>query len=117
VREDRPTLDARLMDGKAPDVLIYSHSNDFDRSIPLFRVPNRQVFVASSLEKIEEYSLVMIEGGGSMMEATSKISNWYLSYVAPCIGGGKTNIGAITEAFEVLSAKISDNILLWMRKK
>lgn len=117
VREDRPTLDARLINGKAPDVLIYSRTNNFDLSIPLFGVPNRKVFVASSLEKIQEYSLVMIEGGGSMMNATSEISNWHLSYISLCIGGGETNIGVATEAFEVLSAKITDNILLWMRKK
>ena len=117
VREDRPTLDARLIHGNAPDVLIYSRTNDFDTSIPLFGVPNRKVFITPSLEKIQEYSLVMIEGGGSMMEATCEISDWYLSYIAPCIGGGKENIGVFTEAFEVLSAKITDNILLWMRKK
>ena len=32
VRTDRPTLDARLIEGKAPDVLIYSHSDEFDRT-------------------------------------------------------------------------------------
>jgi len=117
VREDRPTLDARLTNGRAPDVLIYSRKNDFDPSIPLFSIPNRQVFIESSLEKIEKYSLVMIEGGGSMMEATSEICDWYLCYIAPCIGGGNANMGEVTEAFEVLSAKINDNILLWMRKK
>ena len=117
VREDRPTLDARLTNGRAPDVLIYSRKNDFDPSIPLFGIPNRQVFVESSLEKIHEYSLVMIEGGGLMMEATCEICDWYLSYIAPSIGGGNVNMGTATEAFEVLSAKISDNILLWMRKK
>jgi len=117
VREDRPTLDARLTNGRAPDVLIYSRKNDFDPAIPLFNIPNRQVFIEPSFEKIQKYSLVMVEGGGSMMEATYEICDWYLCYVAPCIGGGNANMGAVTEAFEVVSAKISDNILLWMRKK
>jgi len=39
VRVDRPTLDARLCEGKAPDVLIYSKTKEFDRNIPLFQVP------------------------------------------------------------------------------
>lgn len=117
VRHDRPTLDARLVAGRAPDVLIYSHQNDFDRSIPLFSVPNRNVFVESSLEKINGYRLVMIEGGAGMMEAASKVINWYLSYIAPKIGGGSQTLGIIQEDFEVMNAKITDNIILWMKKK
>ncbi|MEA1916806.1 MAG: bifunctional diaminohydroxyphosphoribosylaminopyrimidine deaminase/5-amino-6-(5-phosphoribosylamino)uracil reductase RibD, partial [Campylobacterota bacterium] len=38
VRVDRPTLDARVIDGKAPDILIYSKSHDFDEDIPLFKI-------------------------------------------------------------------------------
>ena len=117
VRHDRPTLDARLVEGKAPDVLIYSHDKDFDTSIPLFSIPNRRVFIEPSLEKIQEYSLVMIEGGASMLEATEDVCEWYSCYIAPIIGGGSVSMGAVTESFEVLHAKISDNILLWMRKK
>lgn len=117
VRADRPTLDARLVDGKAPDVLIYSREAHFDRTIPLFNVPDREVFIESSLTRINRYSLVMIEGGGSMLEASRDVCDWYLSYIAPKIGGGTQTMGTVQEDFEVLSAKISDNIILWMKKK
>jgi diaminohydroxyphosphoribosylaminopyrimidine deaminase/5-amino-6-(5-phosphoribosylamino)uracil reductase len=117
VRTDRPTLDARLVEGKAPDILIYSHSDKFDRTIPLFNVPNRQVFIASDFEQIRHYRLVMIEGGAGMFEASRDVCDWYLSYIAPKIGGGSQSLGAIQEDFEVLSAKITDNIILWMKKK
>ena len=117
VRKDRPTLDARLVNGKAPDVLIYSQNTDFDTTIALFRVPNRQVFIEATFERIKEYRLVMIEGGAGMLEATRDVSDWYLSYIAPKIGGGTQTLGSVTEDFEVLSAKITDNIVLWMKKK
>ncbi|MDD3598074.1 bifunctional diaminohydroxyphosphoribosylaminopyrimidine deaminase/5-amino-6-(5-phosphoribosylamino)uracil reductase RibD [Sulfuricurvum sp.] len=117
VRCDRPTLDARLVGGKAPDVLIYSHADTFDRTIPLFHVPDRNVFIDSSFEKLRGYSLVMIEGGGAMMEATAEFCDWYLCYIAPKIGKGSQTLGAVTEEFEVLHAKITDNIILWMKKK
>ncbi|MGZ8547544.1 MAG: bifunctional diaminohydroxyphosphoribosylaminopyrimidine deaminase/5-amino-6-(5-phosphoribosylamino)uracil reductase RibD [Sulfuricurvum sp.] len=117
VRLDRPTLDSRLVGGKAPDVLIYSRSSHFDTSIPLFGIANRKVAIASSLEKIKEYSLVMIEGGTGMMNASCEVCDWYLSYIAPKIGGGSQTLGSIQEDFEVLHAKITDNIILWMRKK
>lgn len=115
VRTDRPTLDARLAGGRAPDILIYSHGDDFDRTIPLFSIPDRQVFIEPSLERIDNYRLVMIEGGGSMMEACRDVCDWYLSYIAPKIGGGRLSMGSITEDFEVVHAKISDDIVLWMK--
>ena len=117
VRIDRPTLDARLVNGKAPDVLIYSKTSDFDRDIPLFNVANREVFIASNFEKISEYKLVMIEGGTAMMEAYSEVCDWYLSYIAPKIGGGSQTLGVNQEDFEVVHAKIHEDIILWMKKK
>jgi diaminohydroxyphosphoribosylaminopyrimidine deaminase/5-amino-6-(5-phosphoribosylamino)uracil reductase len=106
-----------MVNGKAPDVLIYSHGDNFDRSIALFGVPNRSVFVESSLQRIHNYSLVMIEGGASMLHAVREVCNWYVCYIAPKIGHGSVSIGAVQEDFEVMHAKIDDNILLWMRKK
>lgn len=117
VRMDRPTLDARLVNGKAPDVLIYSHTKDFDESIPLFGIENREVFIESTLDKVHSYSLVMIEGGAFMMEATHDICDWYVSYIAPKIGGGMSTIGHNQVNFEVMSAKIQEDIILWMKKK
>lgn len=117
VRHDRPMLDARLVNGKAPDVLIYTQMGEFDTTIPLFSVPNRQVFIASDLERIKEYRLVMIEGGVGMFEASRDVCDCYLSYIAPKIGGGTQTLGVIQEDFEVLHAKITDNIILWMKKK
>lgn len=117
VRTDRPTLDARLVNGKAPDVLIYSRETAFDQSIPLFAVKNRRVFIEDSLDRIHDYSLVMIEGGALMMEATRDVCDWYLSYIAPKFGGGKLTIGAEKVDFEVMSAKIREDIILWMKKK
>ncbi|MDD5717032.1 MAG: bifunctional diaminohydroxyphosphoribosylaminopyrimidine deaminase/5-amino-6-(5-phosphoribosylamino)uracil reductase RibD [Sulfuricurvum sp.] len=116
VRTDRPVLDARLVSGKAPDVLIYTHDEDLDRSIPLFNVPDRNVYIESSLERIGNYALVMIEGGAAMLEATKGLTDWYLSYIAPRVGGGTRSLGTVTEEFEVLHAKIEGDILLWMKK-
>jgi diaminohydroxyphosphoribosylaminopyrimidine deaminase/5-amino-6-(5-phosphoribosylamino)uracil reductase len=117
VRTDRPTLDSRMVNGKAPDVLIYSRQCDFDKSIPLFKVRDRQVFIESTLAKIHEYSLIMIEGGGTMMEATREICDWYVCYIAPKLGDGLATMGHKQEDFEVMSAKIQEDIVLWMKKK
>jgi len=117
VRTDRPTLDSRMVNGKAPDVLIYSRQCDFDKSIPLFEVRDRQVFIESTLDKIQGYSLIMIEGGGAMMEATVEICDWYLCYIAPKLGAGVATMGHKQEDFEVMSAKIQEDVILWMKRK
>lgn len=117
VRTDRPTLDARMVNGRAPDVLIYSRETNFDTSIPLFDVAHRRVFIESTLERVRGYSLVMIEGGAAMMEATREVCDWYVCYIAPKVGGGLNSIGHKQEDFEVMNAKIHEDIILWMKRK
>lgn len=67
VRKDRPTLDARLVNGKAPDICILSKHplNKFDKSIPLFSVPNRQIY--SQIP--QRAKLIMYEGGNTFLQA------------------------------------------------
>ncbi len=68
VRIDRPTLDSRFaISGKSPDVLIYSKEKDFDRTIPLFSVPNRTVTIGDNLENIDA-KFSMVEGGWKLLE-------------------------------------------------
>ncbi len=117
VRVDRPTLDARLVGGKAPDVLILSNQKEFDRTIPLFGVEGRKVFIEPSLERVREYGCVMVEGGESMLEATKELTHLYLAFVAPKFApeGG---FGNIKEEFFILhTQKSGEDILLWMERK
>ncbi len=83
VRTDRPILDARLVGGRPPDILIYSKKKRFAKKIPLFGIEGRHVYIEDSLEKISQYSFVMIEGGEGMMKATKRVVDWYLQFIAP----------------------------------
>lgn len=83
VRTDRPTLDARFVGGKAPDVLIYSHQTSFDVAIPLFSVPHRNVAVASNLEPLGAYKMVMVEGGQGLLNALQEQISWFLIFRSP----------------------------------
>ncbi|WP_345984910.1 bifunctional diaminohydroxyphosphoribosylaminopyrimidine deaminase/5-amino-6-(5-phosphoribosylamino)uracil reductase RibD [Sulfurimonas sp. HSL-1656] len=87
VRTDRPTLDARMVAGKAPDILILSKRDDFDRTIPLFSVPGRKVMIAADLTVIDRYRNVLVEGGPGMFEAVQSRCDMYLCFVAPSSGG------------------------------
>ena len=115
VRSDHPTLDARLVEGKAPDILIYSHKDNFDREIPLFKVPNRKVTISNNIsEVIDGYKFIMIEGGSGMLEATKDIVTHYLIYQAPKLRVGKTIENEID--LEYLNIQTSHDLTIWAKK-
>ena len=67
IRTDKPTLDTRFIEnGKNPDVLIYSKHKNFDKTIPLFNVPNRKVYISDNLDIVKNYKFIMIEGGENL---------------------------------------------------
>ena len=106
VRVDRPTLDARLVDGKAPDILIYSTQKNFDRDIALFKVKNRKVIISDDLSIIHNYKNIMIEGTQKMFELTKYLVNYHLCYL---------HLG---DKFKILNTKKEDeDIIMWMKNK
>ncbi|HIF9960153.1 TPA: bifunctional diaminohydroxyphosphoribosylaminopyrimidine deaminase/5-amino-6-(5-phosphoribosylamino)uracil reductase RibD [Campylobacter coli] len=66
IRKDRPILDARLCKGKAPDLCILSHQSleNFDKSIPLFNVPHRQIYAQIP----NKAKFLMYEGGENFLK-------------------------------------------------
>lgn len=117
VRIDRPTLDARLVDGKAPDILIFSREKDFDTTIPLFNVPNRKVYIQSDFSKLDDYKNIMIEGTSSMYELSQEYVDYFLCYIAPKFGGSDI-INKNNDEFEILNIqKETQDIIIWMKKK
>jgi len=83
VRTDRPILDARLCNGKAPDILIYSKKDKFNRDIPLFNVENRRVFISDNFKILNNYKNIMVEGGEGMLRATRDIVDIYTIFHSP----------------------------------
>jgi len=115
VRIDRPTLDARMVNGKAPDILIYSKSKKFDKSIPLFNVKNREVFIENDFEKIKNYKFVMIEGGKGMLKACKYFVKHYLIYKSPHEKNG-TPIELGVDLKEYFNSKIGEDTYFWLKK-
>jgi len=115
VRKDRPTLDARLVDGKAPDILILSHSAEFDETIPLFSVKDRKILIDSSLAQVANYSNILIEGGPGMFASVKEYVDSYLCFVAPS-SGGTIQFTSTEENFKMIYTLSSGNDQqLWMR--
>lgn len=115
VRTDRPILDARLCNGKAPDVLILSQHNDFDRTIPLFDVPNRVVSISQDIETINDYSMVMVEGGQGFLDALSRTIEWYLIFESPHEKEGEA-IVLPAGLQKIFSQRVGEDTMSWYFK-
>ena len=104
------------MNGKAPDILIISQQKDFDKTIPLFSVEGREVFIEDNFSKLENYKNIMIEGRSKMYELTRDIIDYYLCYLAPTFGG-KNGFENLDDKFEILNIqKETQDIIMWMKR-
>ena len=112
VRVDRPTLDCRFTGDDAPNVIIYSKKDDFDRSIPLFDVKNREVQVLGTLD-FSKPSFVLVEGGGGMMSALKKNIDWILQYQVPKISSDSSLYDAELDLKFLFQDKKEIDLMLW----
>lgn len=117
VRCDRPTLDARMVNGKAPDVLIISHQKTFDQTIPLFSVPGRRVMIADSLEAMSGYNNILIEGGPGMFEWARPVTDLYLCYISPVSGGTIPFTKTAVDLDIVNTRHLGSDVVMWLKEK
>ncbi len=117
VRADRPTLDCRFTQTKAPDVAIYSRSDEFDRTIPLFDVQMRDVNITDDLSFLDEPSFVLVEGGEGMLKALQDRIDWLLFYQTPKLSTNQLsyNIGMNLEFLH--TAKKGVDMMIWSRQR
>lgn len=102
VRTDKPKLDARFIAGKAPDVMIYSKNKIFDKNIPLFFIPNREVFISDDLFKLLDYKFVMVEGGYNLLDILKEKIDYLVLLISPKMIMGLNTLNNIEIDFEII---------------
>ena len=118
VRTDRPTLDARFIAGRAPNIMIYTKNNIFDNNIPLFKIPNREVIISDDLFKLLEYKFVMVEGVYNLMEALKERIDYIVLLVSPKIRNGVNALNEIDMDFEIIHENfIGDEKIVYLKRK
>lgn len=118
VRTDRPTLDARYIAGRAPNIMIYSKNKIFDNNIPLFKIPNREVIISDDLFKLLEYKFVMVEGVYNLMDVIKERIDYIVLLVSPKIRNGVNALNEIDIDFEIIHENfIGDEKIVYLRKK
>ena len=117
VRIDRPILDARRVDGKAPDVQIISREVSFDRDIPLFNVPDREVKISTKMNDIRKHKFVMVEGGYRLLKTIATQVDMFLFIFSPSMKDSP-KIMNLSYDFEIIMiTKIGIDKLFWLKLK
>jgi len=116
VRADRPTLDCRFTEAKAPDVKIYSKEDDFDREIPLFSIENRNVDIVNQLGFLNKPSFVMVEGGEGMLNALKDKIDWMLIYQTPKLSTNNLTYNTTMNLQFLHQEKKDVDLMIWSRQ-
>ena len=116
VRVDRPTLDCRFTEGNAPHLSIYSKDDNFDRDIPLFSVPNREVAVISNLDFLDKPSFVLVEGGEGMLEALKEKIDWMLIYQTPKLSANTLTYNTTMNLQFLHTEKKDVDMMIWSKQ-
>lgn len=85
---DNPLLDARLVGGKSPDIIVVGRENHLSPNLAVFRAQNRSVRFAESLEAVDFSGFCVIEGGAEFFELCRHKIHALLLFVAPTMAQG-----------------------------
>ncbi len=116
VRVDRPTLDCRFIQGKAPDIKIYTQKDDFDREIPLFSIEDRRVESVNTLDFLDEPSFILVEGGEGMLNALKEKIDWLLIYQTPKLSTNNLIYNTTMNLEFLHQAKKDVDLMIWSRQ-
>jgi len=112
VRVDRPTLDCRFTGDNAPNITIYSKTDNFDRTIPLFSVEGREVVVTDKLD-FSKPSFVLVEGGGGILGALREDIDWLLQYQTPKLSSHRSNYDVDLKLKFLFQEPKGIDLMLW----
>ncbi len=116
VREDRPTLDCRFIEAKAPAVKIYAKEDNFDRDIPLFSRGNRDVEIVNTLDFLDRPSFVLVEGGEGMLKALQEKIDWMLIYQTPKLSTNNLTYNTTMNLHFLHQNKKDIDLMIWSKQ-
>lgn len=118
VRIDKPTLDTRYIQGKNPDIFIYSKNKVFDTNIPLFKIPNRKVLISDDLYKLLDYKFIMIEGVYNLLDKLKERIDFFILIISPKIRKGQNALNEMDLDFEIIHENfIGEDKIVFLKRK
>lgn len=118
VRTDKPTLDARYIAGRAPDIMIYSKNKIFDNNIPLFKIPNREVIISDDLFKLLDYKFIMVEGTYTLIDILKERLDYIMLIVSPKIRNGQNALNELDIDYKIVHENyIGEEKIVYLKRK
>lgn len=118
VRTDKPTLDSRFIAGRAPNILIYSKNKIFDKNIPLFKVPNREVIISDDLFRLLDYKFIMVEGTYNLIDILKDKLDYIVLLISPKIRKGLNALNDLDIEFEIIHENfIGEEKIVFLKRK
>jgi diaminohydroxyphosphoribosylaminopyrimidine deaminase/5-amino-6-(5-phosphoribosylamino)uracil reductase len=116
IREDRPTLDCRFIKKNPPNIAILSKNSldEFDKSIPLFKVKNRKVEILNS-DIFKKPSIILVEGGEGTIRALKDRFDWILQYQTPKFSSNSLSYSIDLDLEFLHQRKIGVDLAFWSR--
>jgi riboflavin biosynthesis pyrimidine reductase len=71
--------------------------------------------IENDFEKLKSYKCIMIEGGSNMFELSKSHVDYYLSFIAPKMGGHHSFNHQKSQFIPLHVSKVEDDILIWMK--
>ncbi|MDR1461061.1 MAG: bifunctional diaminohydroxyphosphoribosylaminopyrimidine deaminase/5-amino-6-(5-phosphoribosylamino)uracil reductase RibD [Campylobacteraceae bacterium] len=116
LRSDKPTLDSRLVNGKAPDVLICTQKAT-EKNAPLFNVKSRNVIMQNSLDFPKKYKNIMVEGGSNFLQTMKDKVNWFLIFYSNSFSSkGKQRVKIDLNLKLIYSSNVGDDLFCWYKQ-
>lgn len=115
VRVDRPTLDCRFIEANSPNIKIFTQKKEFDKTIPLFNIKNREVQLTSSLDFLENPSFVLVEGGEAMLQSLAKKIDFILIYQTPKLSSNNLTYNINLDLQFLHYEKMGKDLKIWSK--
>lgn len=124
---DNPILDSRLVDGRAPDVVVIGRENRLHKNLNIFTyqdskymkdskdLPNRKVDFVYDVDSILLDGFNIIEGGAEFFGLMKDRIDCLLVFISPQILNGNNFYSEFSGRI-LHSIKIGKDILLWIQK-
>lgn len=114
VLNDNPYLDARLCNGKAPNVIVLGKNNRLSHNLNIFKAPNRSVrFSDETSLTLKGFNI--IEGGAECFDILAPKIDCLLVFISPQMQQGK-NFYSQFDGRILHSLEINGDVLLWIQK-
>lgn len=115
ILNDNSILDSRFIQGKAPNIAVVGKTNNLNKSLKIFSIPNRKVNFFNNINSIPLDGFNIVEGGADFFNSIVNKIDCMLVFISPNILKGD-NFYSNFNGRILHSFTLGKDVLLWIQK-